>query len=86
MTASKALGVADGAGVVGASGQRVADVQEPAVQPGDDLVVVAGGVVLARTQLGGVGPTWTLQSATKYRFLVLDDPTLGKLDSNALAF
>lgn len=31
--------------------------------------------------------TWTLQSASRYGgFLVLDDPTFGKLNSNALAF
>jgi hypothetical protein len=30
--------------------------------------------------------TWTLQSASKYSFLVLGDPTLGLLDSNALAY
>jgi hypothetical protein len=29
---------------------------------------------------------WTFQSATRYAFLVLDDPTLGQLDSNALAY
>lgn len=30
--------------------------------------------------------TWTFQSATRYAFLTLDDPQLGKLDSNALGF
>lgn len=30
--------------------------------------------------------TWTLQSATKYSFLVLDNSVLGKLDQNALAY
>lgn len=29
---------------------------------------------------------WTLQSATRYSFLVLDHATLGKLDSNALSY
>lgn len=29
---------------------------------------------------------WALQSATKSQFLVLDHPTLGKLDANALAY
>lgn len=29
---------------------------------------------------------WVLQSATRFSFLVLDDPTLGRLDHNALAF
>ena len=48
-------GLAQGAGIVGASGQRVGKVQEPAVQGDHHLVVVAGGVVLARVQLGRVG-------------------------------
>lgn len=30
--------------------------------------------------------TWTLGSATKYSFLILDDPTLGALDENALSY
>jgi hypothetical protein len=30
--------------------------------------------------------TWTLQSATKYAFLTLNNSTLGELDSNAIAF
>lgn len=30
--------------------------------------------------------TWDLQSATRYQFLVLDHATLGKLDSNAIAY
>jgi hypothetical protein len=30
--------------------------------------------------------TWTFQSATKFAFLTLDDPVLGKLDQNALGF
>ena len=30
--------------------------------------------------------TWTLQSATKYAFFVLNNATLGKLDSNALGY
>lgn len=30
--------------------------------------------------------TWTLQSATKYAFFVLDNDTLGTLDENALAY
>ena len=29
---------------------------------------------------------WTLQSASRYSFMALDNSTLGKLDSNALAY
>jgi hypothetical protein len=30
--------------------------------------------------------TWQLQSATRFSFMILDNPTLGKLDQNALTF
>ena len=30
--------------------------------------------------------TWTLQAATRYSFLTLDNATLGVLDSNALGY
>src|SRR5262249_29623279 len=30
--------------------------------------------------------TWTLESATRYQFLILDHATLGQLDNNALGF
>jgi hypothetical protein len=54
-----------------------------------------GGTIDQEVFIRGIGheveqeywvTTWQLQSATTFSFLTLDDPTLGKLDQNALGF
>lgn len=69
-------------------GDRITVKRRP---PGGGAVSTQDGFVRGIQHSFGPGPnrwktTWTLQSATKYAFLVLNDSVLGKLNENALGF
>jgi len=67
-------------------GDRITIVRRP---PGGGSTITKD--VIIRGVVHEIAPlqwrtTWTLQAATKYAYLVLDDPILGVLDTNRLAF
>lgn len=68
-------------------GDRITVIKRPpgGGDPIERDVFIRGVDHTIRNQLDWV-TTWTLQSATKYSFLILDHATLGQLDNNALAY
>lgn len=68
-------------------GDRLTVVRRP---PGGGSAITRDVFIRGIEQQIDIGHDWRttfhLQSATRYQFLVLDHPTLGKLDSNALGY